>query len=353
MSVQKPLAGMTIVEAVNPRTPIALALAAGLCGRLALDLGACVIRIEQRQGELSPEIDGFLNLGKTRVEASADSFIGAIQQACGKADGIIADAGTLNAINVSDVCQMELARMELAMSHDDPLGGSEFTLEARSGLLDLVGDPARAPLRLGGHQIAYAAGLAAYLGLVDMLTKRGAGPVASHRRVDLLDIAVWLNWKAIGGAAMGLPVPTRTGSNGEWCVAPCRDGYVALVYRSKDWDSLKRMLNDVRLDDPHFDTDAGRSEHRAKLNALLRENFAVLDRAEVRCLALEYRIPLGPVWSPEELRDDPHYQARNFFHSRVHGGQMERNDVHPARNRGDCAWMMELRSPLVLQPVMI
>ena len=205
------------------------------------------------------------------------------------------------------------------MSHDDPLGGSEFTLEARSGLLDLVGDPARAPLRLGGHQIAYAAGLAAYLGLVDMLTKRGADTAPSYRRVDLLDIAVWLNWKAIGAAAMGLHVPTRSGSDGEWCVVPCRDAYVALVYRSKDWVALKRMLNDARLDDPRFDTDAGRGEHRARLNALLRENFALLDRKDVRRLALEYRIPLGPVWSPEELREDSHYQERNIFHSRAHG----------------------------------
>ena len=67
MSEQKPLAGMTIVEAVNPRAPIALALAAGLCGRLAIDLGASVIRIEQPQYALPLEIDGFLNLGKIAV----------------------------------------------------------------------------------------------------------------------------------------------------------------------------------------------------------------------------------------------------------------------------------------------
>ena len=293
MSEQKPLAGMTIVEAVNPRAPIALALAAGLCGRLALDLGAHVVRIEQPQYVLPFEIDGFLNIGKTRIEASEENFPGLIQQECGSADCIVADPGSLNAITPQRVCQVALA-----MSHDDPLGGSEFTLEARSGLLDLVGDPAREPLRLGGHQIAYAAGLAAYLGLMDMLTRRGADTAPSYRRVDLLDIAVWLNWKAIGGAAMGLLVPTRSGSNGEWCVVPCRDAYVALVYRSKDWLALKRMLNDARLDDACFDTDAGRGEHRARLNALLRENFALLDRKEVRRLALEYPHSAGARLEP-------------------------------------------------------
>ena len=38
-----------------------------------------------------------------------------------------------------------------------------------------------------------------------------------------------------------------------------------------------------------------------------------MSRAEIRRLSLEHRIPLGPVWTPEELREDPHFRHRGFF----------------------------------------
>jgi crotonobetainyl-CoA:carnitine CoA-transferase CaiB-like acyl-CoA transferase len=316
MTKQKPLAGLTIIEAVSPVAPVALALAAGMCGRVAQDMGAHVIRLEVDKNALLPEIDSFLNIGKERVRVAREAFPGELAKASEQADCVVTDVGLHGEAKFgapSTVC--------LAMSNDNPLGGSEFTLEARSGLLDLVGDPDKQPLRLGGHQIAYAAGLAAYIALLDLLTMHGVGSAVAYRRVDLLDIAIWLNWKAIGEAALGLPVLKRSGNDGNWSVAPCQDGFVAVVYRSKDWDTLKRMLDDKRLDDPRFETESARTENRAVLNAILREAVAPLGRAEIRQLALEYRIPLGPVWTPAELLSDPHFLARTFFHSRDVCGQ--------------------------------
>ncbi len=58
---------------------------------------------------------------------------------------------------------------------DDERPASEFTVMALGGLLDMVGDPARAPLALGGHQAAYAAGLAAYTGIAAVLCRPRVG----------------------------------------------------------------------------------------------------------------------------------------------------------------------------------
>ena len=41
---------------------------------------------------------------------------------------------------------------------------SELTLLALGGLLHMVGEPERKPLRLGGHQASYPAGLTAFTG---------------------------------------------------------------------------------------------------------------------------------------------------------------------------------------------
>lgn len=310
MTIERPLTGITIIEAVDPAAPAALALAAGMCGRIACDLGARVIRLESEGDRLLRDEDFFLNNGKVRVKTSPNDFAQGLKVQSENADCVITDAGFWHAVHA------KTNAVVLAMSIDDPLGGSEFTLEARSGLLDLVGDPKRQPLRLGGHQIPYAAGAAAYTALAELLTVGSGGGAAISRRVDLLDIAIWLNWKAIGGAALHLPDLHRAGNDGSWSVAACKDGYVALVYRSSDWDALKRMLQDARLDNPQFETEADRTEHRAALNAILREAIAPLTRAEIRLLALQFRLPLGPVWTPKELLSDPHFVERNFFHTR-------------------------------------
>ncbi|MBI3197597.1 MAG: CoA transferase, partial [Rhodospirillales bacterium] len=46
---------------------------------------------------------------------------------------------------------------------------SEFAILALGGLLHMVGEPERKPLRLGGHQASYAAGLTAFTGLAAAL----------------------------------------------------------------------------------------------------------------------------------------------------------------------------------------
>jgi crotonobetainyl-CoA:carnitine CoA-transferase CaiB-like acyl-CoA transferase len=319
MPIDQPLTGVTLVEAVGADGPLALSLAARMCGRIACDLGARVVRLVPAGAGPEPETgpapepgqDCFLDIGKEIVPVPRDGLAGRLA-AYTDADCVVVDTALNDWVKGRD---HGLSAVVLAMSLDDPLGGAEFIVEARSGLMDLVGEPDRAPLRLGGHQIAYAAGLAAYLAVVDLCGARAQGAPASSRRVDLLDVAVWLNWKAVGAAALGLAVPTRLGTGGGWVVVPCRDGFVALVYRSVDWDGLKAALREPRLDDVTFATEAGRQEHRGTLNAILADVFADISRAEIRTLSLAHRLPLGPVWTPEELRDDPHMRQRGFFHA--------------------------------------
>ena len=298
-----------MVEAIGTAGPVALSLAARMCGRIACDLGARVVRLAPFEGVPEPKRDCFLDIGKEIVHVETGDIAQWLTAFAG-ADCVIVDASlAARATGRDDGPDLVV----LAMSLDDPLGGSEFTVEARSGLMDLVGEPDRSPLRFGGHQVAYATGLAAYLAVVDLCARRAAGGAPSSRRVDMLDIAVWLNWKAVGAAALGLPVPTRLGANSDWAVVPCRDGFVALVFRSVDWDALRAALGDSRLDDVRFVEEADRRKNRGALNALLASIFAVMSRAEIRQLSMTHRIPLGPVWTPEELRDDPHLRQRGFF----------------------------------------
>lgn len=309
-----PLSRVVVVEAIGPDAPDALAHAAGLCGRMAADLGATVIRIAPSG---KSETGVFLHHGKRLIATTAEDFLRHVAIHGAGADALICDSGTHAHLSLGP----QTIAVLIGMSLDEPLRGSELTAEARCGLLDLIGDPDRAPLRLAGHQLAYSAGLSAYLGLVAALTQRDAGRPAGPVHVDLLDVGVWLNWKALSTAARTGQSPMRPGAKAEWTIVPCRDGYVALVYRIQEWTSLKVATGDARLADPRFETVARRSQNRAELNAILADIFAGKTRAEIRTMALSHKLPLGPVWTPEELKRDPHMIERGYFQPVTVDGQ--------------------------------
>ena len=323
MTTIRPLLGVTIVEAVGTDAAQPLSMAVGMCGRIAADLGARVIRMENGASDgIDADTRPFLSDGKEILLAS-DPLV-AVANVLPDCQAVVCDTGLRDRLALAP---SDPDTIGLAMARDDPSVGTELTIEARSGLLDMIGEPDRQPLRLGGHQLSYAAGMSAYLALIDALTARASGGARSDRRVDVLEVGIWLNWKTIGSAALGLPVPSRTGRNAEWAVVPCEDGFVALVYRSSDWDALKTMLANPELDDPRFETDADRRVHRLPLNNLLERSLAHLNRSDIRKLALQHRLPLGPVWTHQELLNDPHMRERRFFQN--YEGQHE-GPVRPA-----------------------
>ncbi|MCL4744363.1 MAG: CoA transferase, partial [Burkholderiaceae bacterium] len=194
---------------------------------------------------------------------------------------------------------------------------TEFTVMALGGLLDIVGDPARQPLRLAGHQAAYAAGLSASSGLLAGLA---LGPSARERiDVSLLDTCQWLNWKTLAVAADSGRSPTRLGRAEEWQVVPCADGHVAVVFLEKDWPGLCSMIGDPDLA-ARFATRAARRQEIDAVYARLRPWFDERTRAEIYREAQARGIPLGPVWRVDELATDPQYLARGFLGSLSHPG---------------------------------
>ena len=181
---------------------------------------------------------------------------------------------------------------------------SEFAILALGGLLHMVGEPERKPLRLGGHQASYAAGLTAFTGLTAALAARDAGQTAPDVRVSLAEVMQWVNWKAASGADAGGISPGREGKNSEFQIVPCRDGHVAVVYTVTQWPATRALIGDPRLGDPKFNTRAGRRENIAELYEIITPWFADKTRAEIQKTAQAKGVPFGPIFSPAELLAD-------------------------------------------------
>jgi crotonobetainyl-CoA:carnitine CoA-transferase CaiB-like acyl-CoA transferase len=327
--MRRPLDGITVVEAVGDCC-LALRLSAALAGRVVADLGAEVVKIEPPTGDplrrMPPMVGGtgalfaFLNAGKRSVVLPEEDGPTGLRRLVERTNALIADAG----------CERDLpsaagrhlpegsARVAVLISM---LGGdaatqipaSEFTVLALGGVLNMIGEPDREPLRLGGHQAAYAAGLSAFTGLVAALCG-AARATPEVVRVSLLEAAVWLNWKNVATVATGGEAPGRTGRAADWPVLRCADGWVALVYQDADWPAIRELANnDPRLADPAFATAAGRRSRAGEIASIVERYLANMTRVEIHDLALRRRLPVGPVSSPEDLAGDPHFVAREFL----------------------------------------
>lgn len=319
----------TVIEVNRPGTPLCVRLAASLATKIVSDLGARVIKIEPPGGDpvrhLPPllhkdnagtsAVFQFLNTGKEAVLLDLRQSRGreVLAAMLTKADAVVDEAEPAQ----EDDEVGALVRVWLSAFGARPemrsVSASELSILALGGLLDLVGDPARAPLRLGGHQAAYSAGLAAYAGLMAgiMGSKRyGTGEIID---ISLLDVALWVNWKSPAGALMLGRAPTREGPQAEWQVLPCADGYVALVYADKDWPALCRLAREPKLAAVEFLNAAGRRRRREEVLQLLTRAFAGRTRRELYAEIKDSGIPMGPVFSPRELLEDPQYLARDFM----------------------------------------
>jgi crotonobetainyl-CoA:carnitine CoA-transferase CaiB-like acyl-CoA transferase len=321
-----PLARFTVLEVNAADVPLCLRLAASLAGKIAADLGATVLKIEPPGGDpvrrappILPQGESalfqFLNTSKQSLVLDAASLARLIDQA----DAVLFEepAALAPLLRGGRATPIEIAAFPLEMNAATrPV--SEFTLLALGGLLHMVGEPERKPLRLGGHQASYAAGLTAFTGLTAALAARDAGRKPPAVRVSLAEVLEWVNWKAASGADATGKSPGREGKQSEFQILPCRDGHVAVVYTATQWPATRALLADPRLDDPKFNTRAGRRQHVAELYAIITPWFADKTRAEIQSTAQAKGVPFGPIFSPAELLETEQYVARSFLADMKH-----------------------------------
>jgi len=327
-----PLARFTVLEVNDRGVPLCLRLATSLAGKIAADLGATVLKIEPPDGDpvrhappLLPQSDSalfqFLNTSKRSLalDLASDAGRASLARLLDTADAVLFEepASIASLARGGPATPIEIAAFPVEMdAAARPV--SEFTLLALSGLLHMVGEPERKPLRLGGHQASYAAGLTAFTGLAAALAARAVGQKPPSVRVSLAEVLQWVNWKAASGAEASGVSPGREGKNSEFQIVRCRDGHVAVVYTVTQWHATRALIGDRRLGDVKFDTRAGRRKHVTELYAILTPWFADKTRAEIQDLAQAKGVPFGPIFSPAELLETEQYVARGFLADVVH-----------------------------------
>ncbi|ROZ64274.1 CoA transferase [Kocuria soli] len=343
----KPLDGVRVLELGNY-------IAAPTAGRLLADFGAEVIKIERpatgdelRNWRLYKGTTSMLfrtiNRNKKSVTLDLRSEAGreAVKGLVAESDVLLENfrPGTLEKWGLGPDVLNEL-NPELVISRISAFGqtgplsqrpGFAAVAEAYGGFRNLVGDPDRAPVRVGVSIGDSIAGLYAAFGVVMSLFQREVrrGPDSSSQGVPLRERIIDVALHEVMFSMMESLIPDyqaygitreRLGGRMEG-IAPsnayvCSDGASIVVAGNGDSIYQRYMTTIGRPDlgaDPHLQTNAQRWARREELDAAIGEWAAARTSVEALEVLDAAGVPAGPILTAADISDDEQYAARNMI----------------------------------------
>lgn len=343
----KPLDGVRVLELGNY-------IAAPTAGRLLADFGAEVIKIERpgtgdelRNWRLYKGTTSMLfrtiNRNKKSVTLDLRSEAGreAVKGLIAECDVLLENfrPGTLEKWGLGPEVLNEL-NPELVISRISAFGqtgpmshrpGFAAVAEAYGGFRNLVGDPDRAPVRVGVSIGDSIAGLYAAFGVVMSLFQREVrrGPDSSSESVPLRERIIDVALHEAMFSMMESLIPDyqaygitreRVGGRMEG-IAPsnayvCSDGASIVVAGNGDSIYQRYMTTIGRPDlaaDPRLQTNAERWALREELDAAIGQWTATRTSAEALEALDAAGVPAGPIFTAADISDDEQYAARNMI----------------------------------------
>lgn len=339
-----PLRGVRVLELGNY-------IAAPTAGRLLADFGAEVIKIERpgtgdelrnwrlKKGSVSM-LYRTINRNKKSVVLDLRSEAGraAILALVKECDILLENfrPGTLERWGLGPEV-LNAANPELIITRISAFGqtgpmsqrpGFAAVAEAFSGFRNLVGDPDRAPVRVGVSIGDSIAGLYAAFGAVMALYQREitrgdqATLALDHRIIDVaLHEAMFSMMESLvpDQSAYG-ESRTRTGGRMEG-IAPsnayvCADGTSIVVAGNGDAIYRRYMEAIGRPElgiDPNLQSNAQRWEAREMLDTAIGAWSATLTSAVALEILDAAGVPAGPIYTAEDIAAEPQYTARNMI----------------------------------------
>ena len=316
-------------------------LSAPYCGKLLADAGAAVVKLEppavgdaaRRYGPWPDEIPNpersglflYLNSNKLGITANLETPTGRsiLRRLAAESDVVVHNVPPSDMDRVGlDYDALAADNPALVMASISPYGLSgpwrdyrayDINLAAAGGINEGLGEPDREPLTFGTPEVGYFAGMAAassivmavlgrerhggqHIDIAEAETMAGLynGPEA------LMAVYQWRVTRRTGHHALDFPYPN--------CILRCKDGHIFVG--SPEGRQWRRLLEIMGM--PEWSQE-DRLRNRTAMNNLYADEvdgyveawLADYTKAELLEIALEHRIPLAPVRTYEEVRNDP------------------------------------------------
>jgi crotonobetainyl-CoA:carnitine CoA-transferase CaiB-like acyl-CoA transferase len=329
----RPLDGITVISLEH-------AIAAPFCTRQLADLGARVIKVER------PGAGDFARAYDTRVKGQASHFVwtnrskesltldlkqpaalAVLRELIGKADVLVQNLAP------GAASRMGLGFEALSLQHprlivcdisgygeDGPYRDKkayDLLIQSEAGFLSVTGT-ADSPSKAGNSMADIAAAMYACTSILSALLLRGKTGTGSHIDVSMLEsLGEWMGYPlyyAFDGAA---PPPRCGASHASiYPYGPFQAGDGGTVMlglqNEREWKQFcERALQNAALaNDPRFDSNARRNEHREALKAIILDAFAKLSTEQVLARLDQAQIANARMNDMAGLWAHPQLQAR-------------------------------------------
>jgi crotonobetainyl-CoA:carnitine CoA-transferase CaiB-like acyl-CoA transferase len=341
MSSIRPLSGITVIE-------IGHSVAAPYAGMILGELGAEVIKVENPKSG-----DACRGWGPPFLEDAATCFHAVNRAKQGITVDLAdrADAARLRTL-ILERADAVLHNLKLGALDKSGLGGAAMVeakpslvwcnlgafgavgplrdkpgydpmMQAYSGLMSLLGEDERPPVRVPASIVDMGAGMWSVIGILAALQERGRTGKGGIVETSLYETG--LAWMSIylAGFLANREIPARHGSGVDMIVPyqafAAADGYMMVAAGN---DNLFRRLCTVLdrpglAEDPRFHSNKDRVTHRKELVPILVEIFASKKRGEWAEMLEAAGIPNGPINTLDQVVADAQTQALGIIQKRA------------------------------------
>ena len=344
----KPLSGFRIIDVTNVLSgPFC-------CYQLGL-LGADIIKVESPDGDLARQLGAnpdwnadklgtsFLaqNAGKKSISIDLKSSRGkaVFQRLVSTADAVVENfrPGVMDRLGLGfDKCQeWSDPIVYCAISgfgQHGPMSGQpayDQIIQGMSGVMDITGDPASPPYRVGYPIADTIGGLTAALAISSALHQKKSQMIDVSMLESVLTTMGWVvsNW------LMAAANPQRIG-NENMTSAPSgtfrtQDGLINIAAnQEKQWLALVDVCELYHLQgDPRYCSREARKKNRSQLNRDIEEVLGKKSTLDWVELFTENGIPSGPVLTVPEALQLPQVLGREFIVSMAHENPAKKIDL--------------------------
>jgi crotonobetainyl-CoA:carnitine CoA-transferase CaiB-like acyl-CoA transferase len=332
-------------------------IAGGYCGKLLLDAGAEVVKVEPVTGDAlrrytatgaavasgadSP-LFSYLNAGKRSVTIISDELLA-------RADIVVVTATRSGALErgVDPARLLETAPQCIVVTVSDfgwsgpwaERAATEFTLQAWSGLTGFRGDPAGPPISIGGELGEYMGGAFAAFGALGLRRRVRRGGPGGHLDLSMLE-AITLMQSSEWLHSQLLKVPPIARSVEVPSIEPAKDGYVGIsMVTGQQWLDFAAMVDCPEFTEiPDLRFQLGRWAYRdwirERIGPWMRERTV----DEIVELGQLFRLPIAPLGNGSTIPHMDHMRERGVFVDNPAGFRQPRTP-----------WLMSVAAPVPLR----
>lgn len=314
-----------------------------MCTMLLGDMGADVIKVEPRGGELGRKLGpgwigddctAYYGFNRNKRSIAID-----LKSAAGKevARRLAADADVVvESLRPGAMRKLGLDYEALKAGHEALIycsisaygqqgpyaarPGVDGILQADAGLMSIIGNrDVQEPCKVQAPVVDVTTGYIGAMAVLAKLLERAQGGSGGHIDVNLLNAALVLQQTSITNYLSERAVPPRMGSAAPYS-APneafqTRDGWIMVAaYNGSRWEDLCAVLGLPHLaEDPRFATSSQRVANRPAMQDLLNEVFRTADSAHWLQRLMQADILCAKVSDYADLEQHPQANENRMF----------------------------------------